>query len=102
LTETTDNSLPKPPEWLEAQGKAFWLKAVEQYTLLPFELELLKIACSALDRAETARGSMRNDGAYIIGQRGKLVAHPATRVLKEAEDSFRQIIGKLELQRVGR
>jgi P27 family predicted phage terminase small subunit len=102
MSKGADKSLPKPPEWLESQGRAFWAKAVEQYDFLPFELELLKIACGALDRAETARTSMRTDGAYVVGQRGKLVAHPATRVLKEAEDSFRQIIGKLELQRVGR
>jgi hypothetical protein len=41
------------------------------------------------------------DGAFIVGQRGRLVAHPATKVIKDSEDIFRLILGKLDLKHVG-
>ena len=92
---------PAPPEYLGDSSKRFWEQVCDRYLLEPHELVLLTFACQALDRIESGRQAIAKDGAFIVGQRGRLVAHPATKVIKDSEDSFRLILGKLDLKHVG-
>jgi phage terminase small subunit len=92
---------PPAPEYLTTASKHFWAAVTERYLLEAHELKLLEFACMALDRIEAGRQAIATDGAFIVGQRGRLVAHPATKVIKDSEDSFRLILGKLDLKHVG-
>jgi phage terminase small subunit len=92
---------PPPPEYLRDSSKQFWRQVVDRYLLEAHELALLGFACEALDRCEVARAAIEKDGAYVQGKRGHLVAHPGVKVIKDSQDSFRLILGKLDLKHVG-
>jgi phage terminase small subunit len=97
----TKKSPPAPPEHLRESSKAFWKQVVDRYLLEAHELQLLTFACEALDRCEVAREAIAKDGAFVPGQRGVVVAHPGVKVTKDSQDSFRLILGKLDLKHVG-
>jgi phage terminase small subunit len=97
----TTKAPPPPPEYLSDASSKFWRDVTERFLLEAHELKLLEFACMALDRIEAGREAIAKDGPFIVGQRGRLVAHPATKVIKDSEDSFRLILGKLDLKHVG-
>ncbi len=66
---------PKSPPELGPSGGALWRRVVRDFELRDDELELLKRAGLALDRADAARAAVARDGAYIPGRFGTK-AHP--------------------------
>jgi hypothetical protein len=60
-----------------------WKAVLSRWELGPHELELLRLACEALDRCEEAREAVARDGAYVEGRFG-LKAHPALAVERDA------------------
>jgi P27 family predicted phage terminase small subunit len=89
---------PPAPKHLTEDSQRLWREICERYILEPHELELLTAVCDAKDRAAAARAALLKDGEYVMGQRGSLIAHPAIRVAREAQNQFRLIIGRLDLR----
>jgi phage terminase small subunit len=97
----TKKAPPAPPEHLRDSSKHFWNQVLDRYELEAHELKLLTFACEALDRCDVARDAIAKDGAFVKGERGHLVAHPGVKVIKDSQDAFRLILGRLDLRHVG-
>jgi phage terminase small subunit len=89
---------PDPPAHLSQVAAKFWRDITERYLLEAHELQLLCFACEALDAREVARLAIAKDGAFVKGQRGHLVAHPGVKTMKDSTETFRQILGRLDLK----
>ena len=50
----------------------------------PSELELLRLACEALDRAEAARVALDRDGLTQVNRYGMTVLHPLVAVQRDS------------------
>jgi phage terminase small subunit len=91
------SSDPAPPKTLKADGKRLWRAVVGTFALEAYQLEVLRVGCEALDRAEQARAEVEQKGltvptktgvktnpAIAIEQNGRLAALRAVRELNLA------------------
>jgi hypothetical protein len=87
---------PKPPRQLGTPGSDLWNRIIAEYRVEDAAgIELLTLACQALDRAEALRERVERDGA-VINTRAGLKCHPAVR----DELANRAFVSK-QLQRLG-
>ncbi len=84
------------PRHLTPSSRSFWRSVVSEYVLEVHHLELLKLACQALDRAEEARQAINEHGAYIQGRFG-LKASPALGVERDASIRAARLLRELGL-----
>jgi hypothetical protein len=77
---TVINARPSPavpPATLAEPGRGLWTRLMGAYDIAdPGGLAMLEQACTALDRAETLRHAIEQDGA-VIRKRGAVRDHPA-------------------------
>jgi hypothetical protein len=70
-------AVPAPPRPLGEHGAALWQRVMTEYEIADSGgLEMLALACQALDRAESLRAEIDDDGE-IIRVRGSIKDHPA-------------------------
>ncbi len=77
---------PPVPKHLKAPGKRLWRGVVADFHLDDaHSLELLRLACEAVDRGDEARLAVARDGAYVAGRyEGSVRAHPGLAVLRDS------------------
>jgi len=88
---------PDPPAFLGADGAGFWKDVVNRWELARHELELLGFAAASLDAIAQARASIKRDGQFVKSERGRLVVHPAVKIVRDAQAEFRLLVGRLKL-----
>jgi hypothetical protein len=94
LIDTKPGSPPRP---LLRHGQALWNRITRDYDVTDAGIELLTLACQALDRAEACREIIDPYGAAsIIETTGRIIANPMLR----DELANRAIVSKT-LERLG-
>jgi phage terminase small subunit len=69
----------EPPRKLEAAGRSLWNRIMTEYEITDSGgIELLALACQTLDRAESLREQINQDGE-VIRTRSGIRAHPAVK-----------------------
>jgi len=88
-----------PPEHLTEASKAFWTTIVADYRLQRDEagLQLLTLACEALDRCEEARAAVSKDGVTVTSRLGEVKAHPAVAIERDSRLAAVRILRDLGL-----
>jgi len=87
---------PRPPAHLRRATRAFWRKVAARWALEDHHVELLRLACEAMDRADEAREAVTADGAYQLSKRdGTYRAHPGIAVEREAARTAMRAIREL-------
>jgi len=84
LSVVTDDkpkrTFPAPPRKLGPAGRALFDRVMREYQMVDTAgIEILTVACQALDRAESLRALIDRDGELIKTRTGALKAHPALR-----------------------
>lgn len=60
----------RPPRHLSAASKRFWRAILGDFILEPHHIELLRLACEALDRAAEARIALADGNVLVDGRYG--------------------------------
>jgi P27 family predicted phage terminase small subunit len=88
---------PAAPSHLSPTRKRLWKSVLAMYDLEAHELELLRLACEALDRGDEARQAIAKDGAYLTDRYGGMKAHPATAIERDARIGAARLFRELGL-----
>jgi P27 family predicted phage terminase small subunit len=92
------NSDPKPAKDLSAAAKRKFRSLQAEYDISDTAgLDLLNDYCQFYDRREQARKTIREDGAVIKDRFGQTVAHPATRIERDASGAMLKCLRALNL-----
>lgn len=89
----TTQKTEKPPKNL-GKSKAFWVATMSKYELESHHVELLRLACEALDRIESARAAVIRDGEYFETPSG-FKAHGGLKIEHDSRAQFVRIIREL-------
>jgi phage terminase small subunit len=89
---------PRVPTGLGADGKRLWRVTVADYDFAPHQLELLRLACEALDRAAAAAKIIRDVGVITVDRYGSPKAHPAVGIERDARTATARLLRELALE----
>jgi P27 family predicted phage terminase small subunit len=87
-----------PPAGLSTSVRRFWNEIATNWTLNAETAELLGLACHAKERARLARLVLQKEGLTITTRGGGIRAHPAAKILKEAEDTMMRALRAMGLE----
>ena len=90
----------QPVPHLSQKAKAFWRWATTQYTLKQYDLQLLLMACEALDRCMQARKALKRNGLIYADRFGQPRARPEVKIEKDSKLVFARIISQLNLKKL--
>ena len=87
-------TLPRPPAGLSKRSAKLWRQVLDEFELSPAELELLRNALVALDRADEAAAIIAAEGIVTLDRYGSPKQHPAT----DVESRNRALYGRFLAQ----
>lgn len=89
---------PQAPTGLGPRAKKLWTELNRAWTYSPDELELLKLACEACDRAHKAQALLDAEGVVVRDRFGQLKEHPGVQIRTAAETSAARLLKQLGYQ----
>ncbi len=87
-------TLPKAPAGLSKRSAKLWRSVLDEFELSPAELELLRNALVALDRADEAAAIIAAEGMVTVDRYGSPKTHPAC----DVESRNRALYGRFLAQ----
>jgi P27 family predicted phage terminase small subunit len=99
LSLVTDQSStePQPPRKLREYGRSLWDRIQSEYSVADSGgLEMLQLACEALDRIAALREQIDRDGE-VIRVRGMIKDHPALKHVEAAEAFIVRTLSRMGL-----
>ena len=97
MTLKTPELPPKPPKHLSRAAAAWWRHVVGEYELEPHHLHLLKLACEALDRGESARAAIAVHGETYTDNQGNPRTRPEVAIERDCRIAFARLARELDL-----
>lgn len=88
--------VPSPPAGLSTARQALWRSVVADYELESHHLEVLRLFCESLDRAELAEAAIAEHGLLVEGRYG-VRQNPAVAVKAQAEALAARLLHELRL-----
>jgi|SRR3954451_1160761 phage terminase small subunit len=85
------------PKHLSPARTNLWNRTTANFTLEETELELLRLACETLDRAEDARLILAKEGIVSTGRYRQKLAHPAVAIERDSRLAAARIFKQLAL-----
>jgi P27 family predicted phage terminase small subunit len=85
------------PDHLSKRAQGLWQAIVSGYVLAPHQLELLRRACEASDRADEARDLLREEGLTVTDRYGQTKPHPAANIERDSRLAEARLIRELAL-----
>jgi len=89
---------PPAPKHLTSSRKTLWQKLVREYDLDLPGLELLRLACEALDRGEEARRVLADEGSFVTDRYGGRRVHPGVGVERDSRLAAARLFRELDLE----
>src|SRR5690242_7939535 len=87
----SDMTRPRPPQSLDAAGRALWRAVAGAYELAPHELELLRQACRVTDHLARIDAALMDSDVVVEGYSGQPRSHP----LLQASADQRRVLDAL-------
>ena len=88
-------TLPKPPVGLSKRSAKLWRQVLVEFELSPAELELLRNALVALDRADEAAAIVAVEGMVVPDRYGSPKPHPAADIETRNRTIFARFVAQL-------
>lgn len=85
----------RAPSGLSKRAGALWRAVLEDYELSSAELELLRCALVALDRADQAAATVKAEGVTVLDRYGSPKAHPACDIEARNRALFARFVAQL-------
>jgi P27 family predicted phage terminase small subunit len=92
---------PKAPKSLSTSGRRLWRSVVETWHLDRRQLEVLRSACEASDRAEQARVQLDSEGLTVSDRYGQIKPHPAASIETSNRSLVARLLRELQLEPAG-
>lgn len=88
-------SAQRTPAGLSRRSGALWRAVLEEFELSPAELELLRSALVALDRADAAAKVIDAEGVTVLDRYGTPKMHPAVDVETRSRTLYGRFVAQL-------
>ncbi len=92
--------ITRAPVGMKASGRRLWKGVLSDYDLAPAELEILRAACEASDRAADAGVLIEGEGMIVAGRFGSR-AHPAVAIERDSRLAMLRALRELGLDPEG-
>jgi P27 family predicted phage terminase small subunit len=89
---------PPVPAGLSDRAKRLWRAVLAAYEFSPAEVELLRRALVALDRADEAARVLKRDGITVSDRFGGIKQHPAVDVETRSTALFARLVKQLGIE----
>ena len=87
-----------PPPHLSARSKVFWRLMVNDYALDdPPARELLMRCCDSMDRADSARTILSEEGLTVTDRYGQVKPHPAAGLELQSRTAVARLLRELRV-----
>jgi phage terminase small subunit len=87
----------QPPRKLDQSGRSLWNRVMSEYDISDCGgIEMMTLACEALDRIAVLRNEIEHDGA-VIRTRGVIKDHPALKHIEAAEAFIVRTLSRMGL-----
>jgi P27 family predicted phage terminase small subunit len=79
----------EPPSHLSAEARKIWDELLSEYVIEDTAgLKILRVACEAFDRCQSARRLIDADGMTVIDKAGQTKSHPLLPIERDSRAAF--------------
>lgn len=89
---------PSAPSTLQARGRRFWRRVLEDVELDIDGMELLHETCETLDTIDRLRAQIAERGETVAGSMGQPVAHPLLSELRQHQRQLADFLKRLDIE----
>lgn len=93
----TNNGAIPCPKHLKRDGKRLFKRITDEYTLDTHHIELLRLACEALDRASEARKALDTHGTIFMDRHGQPKPRPEAKILNDSRIAAARLLREIGL-----
>ncbi|KAF0959795.1 hypothetical protein [Rhodococcus sp. T7] len=95
----TENKKPRMPRGLDAPGKKFWIRTLEEFDLSqdPHRVEVLEQACRVVDTIAELEKAQKGQSLTTSGSMGQQVISPLISEVRFQRGLLAQLVTKLSL-----